>query len=386
MESKKLFLLDAYALIYRAYYALIQSPRFSSKGFNTSAIFGFVNTLQDLLKKENPTHIAVCFDPSGPTFRHEAYEKYKAEREETPEDIKKSIPYIKDIIRAYRIPIIEVPGYEADDVIGTLAKVFESKGYTTYMMTPDKDFGQLVTDNIKIYKPGFRGGEFEIRGVKEVCAKYELDTPLQVIDILALMGDKVDNIPGCPGVGNVTAVKLIKEFHSVENLLENTDKLKGALKVKVETNAEEIKFSKFLATIKTDVPVEFDEESFLREDIDEEALKKVFEELEFRSLISRLITKREAKTDEKVEVPTNNRTSMQPSLFDDFGDLPVENSVNKIIIDSSETKYSIISDLKGLKEFADKAKSFSQIGYYILADGTDAMTAKWVGTAFSAFA
>lgn len=385
MESKKLFLLDAYALIYRAYYALIQSPRFSSKGFNTSAIFGFVNTLQDLLKKENPTHIAVCFDPAGPTFRHEAYEKYKAEREETPEDIRKSLPYIKEIIKAYRIPIVEIPGYEADDVIGTLAKISETKGYTTYMMTPDKDFGQLVTDNIKIYKPGFRGGDFEIRGVKEVCEKYELDSPLQVIDILALMGDKVDNIPGCPGVGKVTAVKLIKEFHSVENLLDNTDKLKGALKVKVETNAEGIRFSKFLATIKTDIPMEFDENAFLREDIDDEALRKIFEELEFRSLISRIITKREGRMEKTVTV-TQNKSSMQPSLFDDIEDLPVEVSVNKTSIDSSVNKYSVITDLNELKDFAAKVAKYSQIGYYILADGNDAMTAKWVGTAFSAHA
>lgn len=385
MESKKLFLLDAYALIYRAYYALIQSPRFTSKGFNTSAIFGFVNTLQDLLKTENPTHIAVCFDPAGPTFRHEAYEKYKAEREETPEDIRKSIPYIKDIIKAYRIPIIEVPGYEADDVIGTLAKMSETRGYTTYMMTPDKDFGQLVTDNIKIYKPGFRGGEFEIRGVKEVCAKYELDTPLQVIDILALMGDKVDNIPGCPGVGNITAVKLIKEFHSVENLLDNTDKLKGALKVKVETNAEGIRFSKFLATIKTDVPIEFEEVAFVREDIDDEALRKIFEELEFRSLINRIIIKREGRL-EKAEAVHYNKTSVQPSLFDDLEELPVGTvTVNKTSIDSTVNKYSVISDLDELKAFSEKVVKYSQIGYYILAEGNEVMTAKWVGTAFSAF-
>ena len=263
MEQKRLFLLDAYALIFRAYYALAQSPRIASNGMNTSAIFGFVNTLQEVLTKENPTHIAVCFDPPGPTFRHEAYEGYKAEREATPEDIKAAVPYIKEILRGYRIPVIEVPGYEADDVIGTLAKKAGKHGFVTYMMTPDKDFGQLVDDNTFIFKPGWRGGDFEVRGVKEICAKYELERPGQVIDILALMGDKVDNIPGCPGVGQVTAIKLIKQFGSVEGVIENTAQLKGALKTKVEANVEQIKFSKFLATIKTDAPVDFDEDALI---------------------------------------------------------------------------------------------------------------------------
>ena len=243
-QEKKLFLLDAYALIFRAYYALAQSPRITSKGMNTSAIFGFVNTLQEVLTKENPSHIAVCFDPPGPTFRHEAYEKYKAEREETPEDIKIAVPYIKEILAAYRIPVMEIPGYEADDVIGTLATKASEAGFTTYMMTMDKDFGQLVGKNIFIYKPGWRGGDFEVRGVKEVCEKYGLDNPCQVIDILALMGDKVDNIPGCPGVGQVTAMKLVKQFHSVEGLLENTGQLKGSLKTKVMDNAEQNKILK----------------------------------------------------------------------------------------------------------------------------------------------
>ena len=279
METKKLFLLDAYALIFRAYYALIRAPRFTAGGMNTSAIFGFVNTLNDILKKENPSHIAVCFDPQGPTFRHEAYEAYKAEREATPEDIKLSIPYIKEILQAYRIPIIEVPGFEADDVIASLAVKAEKQGFDTFMMTPDKDFGQLVTDHIKIYRPAYKGGEFEIRGVDEVCERYKLKSPRQVIDLLALMGDKVDNIPGCPGVGEVTAEKLIAQFGSVENLLANTDQIKGALRAKVESNAEQIKFSKFLATIVTDAPVEFNEQELRRSEINVDALRYVFERL-----------------------------------------------------------------------------------------------------------
>ena len=222
MDNQRLFLLDAFALIFRAYYALIKMPRVSSAGFNTSAIFGFVNTLEELLRKEKPTHLAVCFDPAGPTFRHLASEEYKSERAETPEDIKLSIPYIKRIIEAYNIPVVVCDGFEADDVIGTLAQQAEKQGFTTYMMTPDKDFGQLVTPNILQYKPGYRGGDFEVRGPEEICARYGLKRTSQVIDLLALMGDKIDNIPGCPGVGEKTAQKLIAEYDSVEHLLEDT--------------------------------------------------------------------------------------------------------------------------------------------------------------------
>ena len=252
----KLFLLDAYALIYRAYYALIKNPRINSKGFNTSAILGFVNTLEDVLKKEKPTHIGVAFDPSGPTFRHEAYEQYKAQREETPEVIRLSVPIIKDIIRAYRIPILEVQGYEADDVIGTLATEAGKSGIKTYMMTQDKDYGQLVNDNVFMYRPKYGDKEFDVLGIEEVKAKFNIDSPIQVIDLLGLMGDSSDNIPGCPGVGEKTAQKLIQQFGSIDNLLKHTDELKGALKTKIETNKDLISFSKFLATIKTDVPIE----------------------------------------------------------------------------------------------------------------------------------
>ena len=241
----KLFLLDAYALIYRAYYALIKNPRINSKGFNTSAVLGFVNTLEDVLKKENPTHIGVAFDPSGPTFRHEAYEQYKAQREETPEVIRLSVPIIKDIIRAYRIPILEVKGYEADDVIGTLATEAGKRGITTYMMTPDKDYGQLVSENVFMYRPKYGDKEFEVMGIEQVKAKFDIESPLQVIDMLGLMGDSSDNIPGCPGVGEKTAQKLVAQCGSIENLLANTDQLKGALKTNVETNKEMMTFSKF---------------------------------------------------------------------------------------------------------------------------------------------
>ena len=231
---KKLFLLDAYALIYRAYYAFIKNPRINSKGFNTSALLGFVNTLEEVLKKENPTHIGIAFDPRGKTFRHEAYEQYKAQREETPEVIRESVPVIKEILKAYNIPIFEVPGYEADDVIGTLAKQAEKKGIMTYMMTPDKDYGQLVGENVFIYRPKYGDKEFEVMNPERVKEKFGIERTEQVIDLLGLMGDASDNIPGCPGVGEKTAQKLIAEFGSIENLLANSDKLKGALKIKIE--------------------------------------------------------------------------------------------------------------------------------------------------------
>jgi DNA polymerase-1 len=316
---KKLFLLDAYALIYRAYYAFIKNPRVNSKGLNTSAIFGFVNTLEDVLKRENPTHIAVAFDPSGPTFRHEAYEKYKANREETPEDIRKAVPIIKQIVEAYRIPVLQVAGFEADDVIGTLATKASHSGFEVYMMTPDKDYGQLVNEHAFIYKPKYGVNDYEVLGIEEVKAKFELDNTVQIIDLLGLMGDASDNIPGCPGVGPKTAVKLLKEFGSIENLLQNTDKLKGSVKDKIEENKEQIEFSRFLATIKTDVPIEFDEDKLVLEKPDEEKLKELFIDLEFRNMLVKL----------GASVPTTHATaptvsapkqqpSAQTSLFGDM--------------------------------------------------------------------
>lgn len=316
-STDKLFLLDAYALIYRAYYAFIKTPRINSKGFNTSAILGFVNTLEEVLKKENPTHIGVAFDPSGPTFRHEAFDQYKAQREETPEAIRLSVPIIKDIIKAYRIPILEVAGYEADDVIGTLATKAGEQGITTYMMTPDKDYGQLVSENVFMYRPKHDRG-FEVMGIEEIKNKFDIESPSQVIDMLGLMGDSSDNIPGCPGVGEKTAQKLIKEFGSIENLLEHTDELKGALKNKVEANREMIVFSKFLATIKIDVPISLKMEELIREEVDEEILRNIFEELEFRTLIERVL-----KKENSVSSPTRqNKLSVGP-LFDNNEDISV---------------------------------------------------------------
>lgn len=291
----KLFLIDAYALIYRSYYALIRSPRVNSKGLNTSAVMGFLNTLNEVLTKERPTHIGVAFDPAGPTFRHEAYPEYKAQREACPEDIKASVPIIKDMLRAFNIPIIEAEGYEADDVIGTLATKAAEAGVTTYMLTPDKDYGQLIRPNVYMYRPRHGNAGYEIMGEKEVEAKYGISSPLQVIDLLGLMGDSSDNIPGCPGVGEKTAAKLINEFGSIENLLENTDKLKGAIKKKVEENREQIVFSKFLATIKTDVPIPLDLDALAVADPDEDELRKIFDELEFKSFANRFLKKTENK-------------------------------------------------------------------------------------------
>ena len=288
---KKLLLLDAYALIFRAFYAMIRNPRITSTGIDTSAVFGFVNTLQDLLKREQPSHIAVCFDPpGGKTFRHESYESYKANRDKTPEGILVAVPYIKRILQAYRIPVFEVEGYEADDVIGTLAHQAEQQGFFTYMVTGDKDFGQLVTDNIKVLDPLKK----EILGIKEVNDKYGIQSPKQLIDILGLMGDSADNIPGCPGVGPKNAEKLIQQFGSIENLLEHTDELKGALQQKVKDNADLIRLSKWLATIITDVPVTLDTDALKRETADLDALREVFNELEFRTLTQRLIDAGEA--------------------------------------------------------------------------------------------
>lgn len=384
MNRNRLFLLDAYALIYRAYYALINAPRMSSKGFNTSAIYGFVNTLQDVLKRENPTHMAVCFDPPGPTFRHEAFEGYKAERPPTPEDIRLAIPYIKRILEAYRIPVIEKMGYEADDVIGTLAKQAQSKGFDAYMMTPDKDFGQVVDEHIFQYKPGKQGGDFEVLGVKEICDSYEFETPLQVIDYLALMGDKVDNIPGCPGVGKVTAIKLIKQFGSIESMLERTDELKGAMRTKVEENAEQIRFSKFLATIKIDVPIDLDEEALKVETPDYAALYEVFNELEFRTLITRIIGDKVKAA--ATPTPAPKVESMQGSLFD----AEEENSEEEVVevkianIATEAHRYDIIDNPATVSKLAEKLSSVKEYGVHIVTSGESSIERRIVGVAISA--
>ncbi len=375
MNDKKLLLIDAYALIYRAYYAMIRAPRFTSKGLNTSAIFGFCNTLEDVLRKENPTHVAVCFDPKGGTFRHEAYPEYKAQRDAQPEDITHSIPYIKDILTANNIAIIEVPGYEADDVIGTLSRKAEREGYLTLMMTPDKDYGQLVTDKVLMYRPALKGAGFEVCGVKEVCDKYGIASPSQVIDLLALEGDVSDNIPGCPGVGEKTAVKLINEWGSVENLIENVDSLKGAIQKKVSENIEKIKFSKFLVTIKTDAPVEVNLEDLARKEADEKRLIEIYTELEFKSFLTKLGVTSSVETIAKIS-PIQSQASLfdTPSLFDAPD---AEMCVNDL------SDYKVANTLKEVSEVVAKALNHKRVSVAIYATGADAMTAHWKGVALS---
>lgn len=377
---EKLFLLDAYALIYRAYYALIKNPRINSKGFNTSAIMGFVNTLEDVLKKEQPTHIGIAFDPAGPTFRHEAFEQYKAQREETPEAIRLSVPIIKDIIRAYRIPILEVKGYEADDVIGTLATEAGRRGIKTYMMTPDKDYGQLVSENVFMYRPKYGDKEFDIMGVEEVKAKFDIQSPSQVIDMLGLMGDASDNIPGCPGVGEKTAQKLIAQFGSIENLLAQTHELKGAIKAKIENNREQIEFSKFLATIKTDVPIELDMESLKRELPNEEELRKIFEELEFRTLIDRVL-----KNEKKSTASPTPASSSQGDLFGFFASESTDDSKNSILrgLETLDYDYQLIDTEEKIHHFIQNILTNDFFSFDTETTGTDPISAELVGMSFS---
>lgn len=381
-SENKLFLLDAYALIYRAYYAFIKNPRINSKGFNTSAILGFVNTLEEVLKKENPTHIGVAFDPAGPTFRHEAFEQYKAQREETPEAIRLSVPIIKEIIRAYRIPILEVPGYEADDVIGTLATEAGKQGVPTYMMTPDKDYGQLVSDKVFMYRPKHTGG-FEVMGIEEVKSKFNIQSPTQVIDMLGLMGDSADNIPGCPGVGEKTAQKLVAEFESIENLLEHTDRLKGALKTKVETNKEVIAFSKFLATIKIDVPISLDMDALKREAPDESKLRQIFEELEFRTLIDRILKKEEGPA--PLPLFADKTEAVQGDLFAFFSGNGTNDAENSKLetLDSLHCKYYLIDSEDKRSDLVQKLLTSKILSLDTETTGTEPMEAELVGMSFS---
>ena len=323
----KLFLLDAYALIYRAYYAFIKNPRINSKGLNTSAVMGFVNTLNEILTKEQPTHIGVAFD-HGKTFRDEAFPAYKAQREETPEDIKASVPIIKEIIQAMHIPVLQVDGFEADDVIGTLATKAGKAGIATYMLTPDKDYGQLVSDNVFMFRPR-HGGGYETMGPKEVCEKYALSSTTQVIDLLALMGDSADNFPGCPGVGPKTAAKLIGEFGSIDNMLDNSSKIKGKLREKVEAAVDDIRMSKFLATIRTDVPIELDLDSLKVEEPDTARLAEIFTELEFKSLLDKFVKKPQQQQkvvnqqlDLFAENPTNYAVNAEFSSFESLKTTP----------------------------------------------------------------
>ena len=371
----KLFLIDAYALIYRSYYAFIKNPRINSKGVNTSAIFGFINSIEDVLKRENPSHLAVAFDPKGPTFRHEAYEQYKAQREETPEVIRQSVPIIKDIIKAYNIPILEVPRYEADDVIGTVAKLAEKEGFDVYMMTPDKDYGQLVSEHIFMYRPKF-GGDYEVLGVPEVLEKYNLANTDQVIDLLGLMGDTADNIPGCPGVGEKTAQKLLAQFGSIENLLENTDQLKGAQKRKVEENMEQIRFSKFLATIKTDVPIEFDSAACVLGKANEERLVEIYTELEFKTFINKL-TSEPKKTEQQGPI--------QGDLFAIFTPDSTDDSKNTTLADLKSTPHSYhLIDTE--EKRADLARFLLDQDFFAFdteTDGIDPLKANLVGISFA---
>lgn len=377
MEEKRLFLVDAYAFIYRSYYALIRAPRVNSKGFNTSAIFGFCNSLDEILRKEAPSHIAVCFDPKGGTFRHKAYPQYKAQREAQPEDISRAVPYIKQIIAAHNIPIIEVPGYEADDVIGTLARRAEAEGYTTYMMTPDKDYAQLVTANTFMYRPAMKGGGFEVRGVEQICERYGISSPSQVIDLLALEGDVSDNIPGCPGVGEKTAIKLISEWGSVENLLDNTASLKGAIQKKISENAEKIRFSKFLVTIKTDVPVDCSIASLQRKEDNVCLLREIYTELEFKTFLNRL----DASVPEDAPVAAPVIHEAMPSLFD----IPDESGSQDAVIPASASpvNYSSVSGISGIEDIVASAVASPAVGVSVYAVGNDAMTARLTGLALS---
>ena len=388
----KLFLLDAYALIFRAYYAFIKNPRINSKGINTSAIMGFVNTLEEVLGKEQPTHIGVAFDPSGPTFRHEAYPEYKAQREETPEAIRVAVPYIKKILAAYRIPILEISGFEADDVIGTLAQQADRQGIRTYMMTPDKDYAQLVTPNVSMYRPSLGSKEAEVLGPNEVKAKYGLNDCRQVIDMLGLMGDAADNIPGCPGVGEKTAQKLIQQFGSVENLLAHTDELKGAMRQKVEENREKITFSKWLATIKTDVPITLDMPSLAIEPIDLNALKALYEELEFRSLLAKRTERTEQTevTEKKKKAPTgqldlfgfNTEETEHTENTEDTNKDNVTSSVFSAYSASSVT-YQLVDTPEAMNTLRDTLLQAEAICMDTEATSLESMRARLVGLSFA---
>lgn len=371
----KLFLFDAYALIYRAYYAFIKNPRRNSKGLNTSAIMGFINTLNEVQTKEKPTHIGVAFDPSGPTFRHIEYPEYKAQREACPEDIKAAVPIIKEVLDAYHIPVLEVAGYEADDVIGTIATKAGKAGVETYMLTPDKDYGQLVTDNVYMYRPRHDGG-YEVMNPESVITKYGLDNTSQVIDLLGLMGDSSDNIPGCPGVGEKTAVKLIKEFGNIDTLLQNTDKLKGALKKKVEENGELIRMSRYLATIKTDAPIELNLKSLEVVEPDNEKLEKLFEELEFKTFAKRILKK------DKQEPKKQN---LQLDLFSDF---PTEGQAESEFssfetIKSIAHDYKLVDNEEEMKKLCDYFLTKENLSLDTETTSVEAINAKLVGLSFS---
>ena len=370
----KLFLIDAYALIYRSYYAFIKSPRINSKGLNTSAVMGFCNTLNEVLTKEKPTHIGVAFD-HGKTFRHDAFPEYKAQREETPEDIKLSVPLIKQVLEAMHIPILQVDGFEADDIIGTIATRFGADGIDTFMLTPDKDYGQLIGPNVFMYRPR-HGGGYEILGEKEVGEKYGIPTPAQVIDLLALMGDSADNFPGCPGVGEKTAAKLINQFGSIDNMLQHTDEIKGKLREKVENAVEDIKMSKFLATIRTDVPMQLDLDELKVEQPDETKLRAIFEELEFKTLINKFLNKGESKP--KTD---NNQLDLFAENTTNESDEPKNAKFESI--KTTQHEYKLIENEEELRQLCDFFITKESVSIDTETTSTDAISAELVGLSFS---
>ena len=372
---EKLFLLDAYALIYRSYYAFIKNPRINSKGLNTSAIMGFLNTLNEVLTKEQPTHIGVAFDPHGPTFRSEAFPAYKAQREETPEDIRKAVPIIKDLLKAYRIPILQVDGFEADDVIGTLATKAGADGIDTYMLTPDKDYGQLVGEHVFIYRPR-HGGGYETMGPKEVMAKYDIPSPMAVIDLLALMGDSADNFPGCPGVGEKTAVKLINEFGSIDALIERSSEIKGKLREKVEEHIDDIKMSYFLATIKTDVPIALDMEALKLVEPNEDELGKLLLELEMKSFADRVL-----KKSQKPQIPVNG----QLDLFAEFapnGSVEAKNASFETL-ETTPHNYKLVDNEADLRILCDFFRTKEILSLDTETTSKSAIDAELVGLSFA---
>ena len=370
----RLFLLDAYALIYRSYYAFLKNPRINSKGLNTSAIMGFVNTLNEVITKEQPTYMAVAFD-HGKTFRHEAFPAYKAQREETPEDIRASVPIIKDILEAYHIPVLQADGFEADDVIGTLATAAGHEGIETYMLTPDKDYGQLVGGNVYIYRPR-HGGGYDTLGESEVTQKYGIATTAQVIDLLALMGDSADNFPGCPGVGEKTAAKLITQFGSIDNMLAHTDEIKGKLREKVEGAVDDIRMSRFLATIRTDVPIALDLEKMKMTSPDEERLEKIFQELEFRALTDKIIKKVK-------NTPKND--DLQLDLFGEFAAESQGEPKNASILGLKETPhdYQLIESEEEARKIRDYFLTKEILSFDTETTSTNAIDAELVGLSFA---
>jgi len=382
-DTKKLFLLDAYALIFRAYYAFIKNPRITTKGLNTSAIFGFLLALDEVLQKQKPTHIAVVFDTPTPTFRHEMFKEYKAHRDETPEDIKKAVPYIKRLIEAYKIPVIDYPGFEADDVIGTLSRKASEQGFITYMMTPDKDFAQLVSGNVFMFKPSRSGNESILWGVEDIQKEFNVQRPEQVIDILALMGDAADNIPGAPGVGPKTAMKLISEYGSIEELFKNTDKLKGKLKEIIENNREQIELSKKLATIEQNVPVELNETALQLEVPDPAKLKVLFDELEFRTVAARILSgidKSEKPRETELLFPPPLNQSHQSSLFGEEAISPIGERAS---IESVDHNYIVLENNSDIQEFVKKINTLSEFCFDSETTNINPLDAELVALTFS---